>query len=157
MQLQDVFRLSPFLATHPKNRLLTPIIATLPKPPPASPLLATHPRSLRGVRCHSLRLAGFLPRHSSLATRFKFFVFKLLRTLLHSCKTQLFCFQTIPDSFAKTPRVGGGTGGCTSHSETPSGAPEPLVTCHISRSEIRQDPVPAHSNSLSLQSFSRRS
>src|SRR5712691_9928067 len=34
------------------------------------------------------------------------FLFTLLRTLLRSAKTQLFSFQAIPDSFAKTP--GGG-------------------------------------------------
>jgi len=153
MQLRDVLRLSPFLTTHPKNRLLPPIIATLPKPPPASPLLATHSRSPRGVRCHSFRLVAFLSRHSSPATGFKFFVFKLLRTLLHSSKTQLSCFRAIPNSLRKTPGVGGCTWGCASHSETPSGAPRPLVTRRrISRSEIRQDPVPARSNSLSLLS-----
>src|SRR6266849_8415203 len=157
MQLQDVFRLSPFLATHPKNRLLPPIIATLPKPPPASPLLATHSRSPRGVRCHSFRLVAFLPGCSSPATGFKFFLFKLLRTLLHLSKTLLSCFQAIPNSLRKTPGVVGRTWGCTFHSETPSGAQEPLVTCHISRSKILHYPVPARSNSLSLQSFSRRS
>src|SRR5216684_4167362 len=31
------------------------------------------------------------------------FLFISLRTLLHSPKSQLFCFQTIPHSFAKTP------------------------------------------------------
>jgi hypothetical protein len=34
------------------------------------------------------------------------FFFKLLRTLLHSSKTQLFSFQAIPHSFTKTPGVG---------------------------------------------------
>src|SRR6266571_4997309 len=34
------------------------------------------------------------------------FLFKLLRTLLRSAKTQLFSFQAIPDSFPKTPGVG---------------------------------------------------
>src|SRR2546425_2362457 len=48
IQLRDVLHLCPFLATHPKNRLLTPIIATLPKPLFTSPLLATHPRSPGG-------------------------------------------------------------------------------------------------------------
>src|SRR6266851_5761278 len=109
-----------------------------------------------GLRCHSFRLVAFLSRHSSPATGFKSLLFKLLRTLLQSCKTQLFYFQAIPDSFAKTPRVGGGTWGCASHSETPSGASRPLVTRRrISRSKILHDPVPARRNSLSLQSFSR--
>src|SRR6266699_1237242 len=53
MQLRDVLRLSPFLATHPENRLLTPIIATLPKPLFTSPLLATHPRPSGGVMVSS--------------------------------------------------------------------------------------------------------
>ena len=35
------------------------------------------------------------------------FVFKLFRTLLHSPNTQPFCFQTIPNSFAKNTRGGG--------------------------------------------------
>jgi len=35
------------------------------------------------------------------------FTFTLLRTLLHSTKSQLFCFQAIPNSFAKTPGVWG--------------------------------------------------
>ena len=34
------------------------------------------------------------------------FFFKAFRTLLHSPKTQLFCFQAIPHSFTKTPGVG---------------------------------------------------
>ena len=41
------------------------------------------------------------------ATVFKFFLFTLLRTLLHSRKFQLFSFQAIAHSLAKTP--GGGT------------------------------------------------
>jgi hypothetical protein len=36
------------------------------------------------------------------------FVLTLFQTLLHSPKTQLFSFQAIPHSFAKTPGVGGG-------------------------------------------------
>src|SRR6266705_6376439 len=34
------------------------------------------------------------------------FIFIFLRTLLHSRKTQLFCFQAIPSSLHKTPGVG---------------------------------------------------
>src|SRR6266436_3193072 len=34
------------------------------------------------------------------------FLFTLFQTLLHSPKSQLFCFQAIPNSFAKTPGVG---------------------------------------------------
>src|SRR5689334_9955802 len=41
-----------------------------------------------------------------LVTRLKFFCFTLLQTLLHFPETQPFCFQAIPNSFAKTP--GGG-------------------------------------------------
>jgi hypothetical protein len=46
-------------------------------------------------------------RSSSLTTVLKFFLFKLLRTLLRSPKTQLFSFQAIPNSFPKTTRGGG--------------------------------------------------
>jgi hypothetical protein len=34
------------------------------------------------------------------------FVFTRFRTLLHSPKTQLFCFQSLPHSLLKTPGVG---------------------------------------------------
>src|SRR5438445_3491215 len=37
-----------------------------------------------------------------------FFLFNFLRTLLYSRKTQPFCFQSLPHSFAKTPGVGVG-------------------------------------------------
>jgi hypothetical protein len=37
------------------------------------------------------------------------FIFKLLRTLLHSPKSQLFYFQAIPHSWYKTPGGGGGS------------------------------------------------
>src|SRR5713101_3443454 len=49
--------------------------------------------------------------HSSLATILKSFLFTLFCTLLHSPKTQLFCFQAIPHSLRKTP--GGGGRGAT--------------------------------------------
>jgi hypothetical protein len=42
-----------------------------------------------------------------LATILKFFLFTFLPTLLHSSKTQAFCFQAIPHSLAKTTGVGG--------------------------------------------------
>src|SRR6266851_3161543 len=35
------------------------------------------------------------------------FPFRLLRTLLQSSKSQLFCFQAIPQSLCNTPGVGG--------------------------------------------------
>jgi len=38
---------------------------------------------------------------------FNSFLFTLFQTLLHSRKTQLFCFQSTTNSFAKTPGVGG--------------------------------------------------
>src|SRR6266851_6468251 len=47
------------------------------------------------------------PRHSSLAIAFKSFLFTFFRTLLHSSKTQPFCFQSVPHSFTKTPGGGG--------------------------------------------------
>src|SRR6266852_8885160 len=37
------------------------------------------------------------------------FPFRLLRTLLQSSKSQLFCFQAIPQSLCNTPGVGGST------------------------------------------------
>src|SRR5216684_2486488 len=40
------------------------------------------------------------------------FLFTLFQTLLHSPKSQLFCFQAIPNSFTKTP--GGGRISCPS-------------------------------------------
>src|SRR6266702_191652 len=91
----------------------------------------------RGVRCPSFRLVAFLPRHLSAATRFQFFLFKRCRTLSQ-----------------KHPGWGEAHD-CTSHSETPSGAPEPLVTRRISCSKILRHPVPVYGNSLSLQSLSR--
>src|SRR6266446_1655470 len=53
-----------------------------------------------------LRILELALRHSSLATVLKFSPFILLQTLLQPQKSQLFCFQTIPNSFAKTPGVG---------------------------------------------------
>src|SRR5713101_6865329 len=47
------------------------------------------------------------PRHSSLAIAVKSFLFTFFRTLLHSSKTQPFCFQAVPHSFTKTPGGGG--------------------------------------------------
>src|SRR6266851_147266 len=46
------------------------------------------------------------PRHSPLTIAFKSFLFTFFRTLLHSSKTQPFCFQSVPHSFTKTPGVG---------------------------------------------------
>src|SRR6266702_5594996 len=56
---------------------------------------------------------GVCPPHSGSrlslhATLFKFFLFILLRTLLHSARTQVFSFQAIPHSLPKT--TGGGVG-----------------------------------------------
>src|SRR6266705_1354648 len=53
MQLRDVLGLSPFLATHPKNRLLTPIIATLPKPHSRKPFACHTSKTPRGVMVSS--------------------------------------------------------------------------------------------------------
>jgi hypothetical protein len=66
-------------------------------PYPVSPLLATLTKTA-GV-CTNNSHSG--ARSSSLATALKFFLFTLLRTLLHAAKTQLFCFQSFPNSFPK--------------------------------------------------------
>src|SRR5438552_11234014 len=44
------------------------------------------------------------PRRREVAFSFKFFLFTLLRTILHSPRTQLVCFQTIPHSLRKNTR-----------------------------------------------------
>src|SRR6266566_2830637 len=54
----------------------------------------------------SLGRVAFLSCHSALATRLKSFIFTPFQTLLHSSKTQPFCFHAIPNSLRKTP--GGG-------------------------------------------------
>jgi hypothetical protein len=62
----------------------------------------------RTLSLHSSRTPA--PRSVSARDRvflFNSFLFTLFQTLLHSRKTQLFCFQSTPNSFAKTPGVGG--------------------------------------------------
>src|SRR5437667_6163371 len=44
------------------------------------------------------------PRLREVSLSFKLFLFTLLRTLLHSPRTQLVCFQTIPHSLRKNTR-----------------------------------------------------
>src|SRR6266852_6952836 len=53
-----------------------------------------------------LPILELTPYQSSFATVLKFSPFILLRALLQPQKYQLFCFQAIPNSFAKTPGVG---------------------------------------------------
>ena len=104
--------LSSFLATDPKKHLLSPSIATLPKRPEITPVFATHPRPpLAGlpISVHPKRWRV----QTLLELRLYFlslipFPFKLLRTLLHASKTQLFCFQSLPHSLPETPGGGGG-------------------------------------------------
>jgi len=71
----------------------------------------------KSFRCNTYKNPGVreCPRKSwktcaswprGVAFLLKFFPFTLLRTLLHSPKTQLFCFQAIPHSLRKT--TGGG-------------------------------------------------
>jgi len=107
--------LSPLDATLTKNRggghsrlpngfPISPIFRTLFQVPYlVSPLLATLTKTA-GVRTDNSHSGT---RSSSLASALKFFAFKLLRTLLHAAKTQLFCFQSFPNSFPKTTRGGG--------------------------------------------------
>src|SRR6266581_7173950 len=85
--------------------LITPLESALTKNSPVTSLeSALTKRWGVGV---ILATPEFATRHSSLPTMFKSFLFRLFQTLLHSSKTQLFCFHAIPRSFAKTPGVGG--------------------------------------------------
>src|SRR6266568_6701123 len=126
--------------------LLTPLESALPRwlpfykqNAPLSPLFATVTKSAHLY-------------HSALFSR-----------PLFSYSCGLFCSRAKPNSFVfkrfrtlsqKHPGWGEAHD-CTSHSETPSGAPEPLVTRRISCSKILRHPVPVYGNSLSLQSLSR--
>ena len=97
---QFLCNVSPFRINTSKNvskqTTLTPFRMTLMKNRPG------------GGRVHFL-----LPRivHAAPAKRLKSFRFIQLRTLLHSPKNQLLCFQAIPHSLAKTP--GGGVPLCS--------------------------------------------
>jgi hypothetical protein len=71
------------------------------------PLLRKH-RGVWGYSSHFGKSAR--SRRQELTFPFKFFLFTLFQTLLHSRKTQLVSFQAIPNSFTKTPG-GGGTSG----------------------------------------------
>src|SRR2546429_2141632 len=62
------------------------------------------------VHAESGKLSTRRSHSPSFASLFKFFLFKLLRTLLHPPKTQLFYFQPIPHSLPKN--TGGGGDGC---------------------------------------------
>ena len=85
--------------------LITPLESALTKNYPVSRLeSALTKRWGVGV---ILATPEFATRHSSLPTMFKSFLFRLFQTLLHSSKTQLFCFHAIPDSLDKTPGGGG--------------------------------------------------
>src|SRR5712691_3491008 len=78
-------------------------------PYPASPLLATR---LSRAQTRDTKTAGVWPNSSHFGTGGSklpaiSFLFTFFHTLLHSSKSQPFCFQANPNSFAKTP-VGGG-------------------------------------------------
>src|SRR5260370_329519 len=105
--------LSSFLATDPKKHLLSPSIATLPKCPEITPVFATHPRPpWRVSRFRFTPNAGeWRPSPDSVIISYHLSPFfsnscALFYTFLHPQKTQLFCFQSLPHSLAKTP--GGG-------------------------------------------------
>jgi hypothetical protein len=70
-----------------------------------SSLVAALTKNRGAVSVYSLLVPPLRPR-SLPTTHLKFFLFNLLRTPLHSQKTQLFCFQAIPHSLRKT--AGGG-------------------------------------------------
>jgi len=74
-------------------------------PYPLSPLFATLTKTAGCIP--TIPILELIPRHSSLSTAFKFFLFMLFRTLLRAPKTQLLSFQAIPHSLRKTPGVGG--------------------------------------------------
>src|SRR5260370_16229983 len=72
-------------------------------PYPVSPVFATLTQTA-GVDTDNSQLGT---NFSSLATGFKFFIFRFFQPLLHSEKTQPFYFQAIPHTFTKTPCSGG--------------------------------------------------
>src|SRR6266851_4088725 len=87
---------SPIIATDPKTHLSKSCICHTSDIPPgvtlASPTLGLpHPQAFQRF----LQLSP-IP-----------FLFTFLRTLLHSPKTQPFCFQAIPHSLPRTTRGGG--------------------------------------------------
>ena len=73
-------------------------------------LFPSSPRfQLSTLNSQPLSLSTFQPSNLPTFKRFRPipFLFKLLRTLLHSPKTQLLCFHAIPHSLPKTPGGGG--------------------------------------------------
>jgi hypothetical protein len=103
--------LSPFIATDPRNRLLTSIIATLPKTSPASPLLATHTRPPRGAGESVFSFlrdprATMRPSYASTETRMNQRCFILLALLL----AVLVLAQPAPARQASTPNSGAWSG-----------------------------------------------
>jgi hypothetical protein len=103
------------------------------------------------------------------------FLFIFLRTLLHSRKTQLFCFQSIPSSLPKTPGVGIHTcGSCLSLAGAcePAGAslfqrflfqlstvdcqPPPCRSSHVSRICYSGSPKMRDNPSCRLQNATRK-
>ncbi len=115
----SLFRLTPFLATDPKNRLLTPSIATLPKTPSRKSFACHTSKTPRGVvfvclakiliskRKVALSFIAFLLRHSSLATGFKLFIFTLLRTLFHNGALPTAFFSIVSALFSYARGCGG--------------------------------------------------
>jgi hypothetical protein len=78
---------------------------------------------------------------SSLAAILKFFLFKSLRTLLRSRKTQLVSFQALPNSLPKTTR-GGGEGMVSPLTLIGFPSPHPIKSPHRphhERKRTRQD------------------
>ncbi len=109
-------------------------------PYPASPLLATRlsraqttDTKTTGVHTNSSQFGTCNSRLPAISFLFTFF-----NTLLHSPKSQPFCFQANPNSFAKTP--GWGVGSLTTNwlSSTPSDKiPSPPANCEHRRWAVK--------------------
>src|SRR5437667_10665425 len=85
--------------------LLNPVLRLLFQVPYAViPVFAILTKTAGGVGACFPFWKTLRSRRREVAFSFKFFLFTLLRTLLHSPRTQLVCFQTIPHSLRKTTR-----------------------------------------------------
>jgi hypothetical protein len=110
-QIVSVSPLESALASHSQLTENTATLSleesALTRLAPASPLESALTKT-PGVGGHSSHSGRVTPSEAKgpLATILKFFLFIFLRTLLHSSKTQLSCFQAIPHSLAKTTGVG---------------------------------------------------
>ncbi len=103
-------------------------------PYPASPLFATR---LSRAQSRDTKTTGVCTNSSQFGTCNSrlpaiSFLFTFFHTLLHSSKSQPFCFPAIPNSFTKTPRWGVGSASFTTNwlSSAPSDKiPSPPTNC----------------------------